>query len=129
MKPALLLGDVKVEINDYTPTSGTGTELLTIFLKLSQELDMDPGILLPIAEIGNFQANATGTGAIIINDLWQGQGTLWVPKVVAIRQQEVGAIAWNVDVHLNYQVVDVPWMDWFIMWDFLDNVVNNARDY
>ena len=129
MKPALLLGDASIEVNDFRPTAAAGVELLTIFLKLSQELNMNPGLLLPIAEVGTHQADATGHAPIVINNLWKSQGTLWVPRVVGLRQQEVGALTWDIDVHLDYEVVEVPWMDYFMMWEHLDNVVDNTRDY
>ena len=124
-----MLGAVKVEVNQFDPTPGQGTELLTLFLKLSQEISMDPGLLLPIAEIGMVQNDATGGQALILNDLWMAEGRIFAPTYVGVRQQEVGTLVWNVDVHLEYERVFLPWRDWFVHWELLDGVVNNARDY
>ena len=51
--------------------------------------------------------------------------------MVGVRVVEANAnlTAYDIDVHLDYERIDVPWMDWFIMWEFLDGIVDNEREY
>ncbi len=137
-KPALLIRDCWLE-----PAPGGASSLLaaagwhqmTYSLKLSQETDLTPGLLLPIACIGGERREISSVGQTdlglnaMIHRLFHAQGTVWAPRVVGVRVEETGTAVTDFDVHLDYEVVDVPWMDWFIMWDFLDNIVDNEREY
>ena len=129
-KPALLLRDAWIVINDLQDSSTNDLDTLNVELKLSQELDLTPGLLLGIASV---HAGVLGTanqfGAMAINKHFGAAGTLWAPRIVGLRLTVTGFTNVNLQVHLDYERVDVPWMDWFIMWDYLDNVADNARDY
>ncbi len=130
-KPALLIRDCWVEPIDVNVTGGVGGNFMSYYLKLSQESDMTPGLLLPIAVFGaevDSEVAATGIKEVV-KDLFRAQGTVWAPRFVGVRVVEVGAAIVNADVHLDYERVDVPWMDWFIMWDFLDGIADNEKEY
>ena len=134
-KPALLIRDAYCEIQDYTMLGATDFNGFRVYLKLSQELDMTPGLILPVAVIGAEldEADATGQNVLgtqqIHDHIFRAQGTIWAPRMVAIRLEERGTAVLDVDVHLDYEQVDVPWMDWFIMWEFLDGIADNERQY
>ncbi len=133
-KPALLIRDAWIEVIDSPTTFGaTDFNMMTWYLKLSQETDLTPGLLLPIAQTGFAlqEVSAVGQRVYFLNivKLFHAQGTVWAPRVVGVRVVEVGSVGWDVDVHLDYDVVEVPWMDWFIMWEFLDGIVDNEREY
>ncbi len=135
-KPALLIQDCWVEPVSLAQGATITWESMTYSLKLSQEFDMTPGLELPIAVIGSERAQADATGTItagaeaLIKEMFHAQGTVWAPRFVGVRVVESGSITgYDVDVHLDYERIEVPWMDWFLMWDFLDNVVDNQRDY
>ena len=57
------------------------------------------------------------------------QGSVWAPRVVGLRVDEQGSLGYDVDVTLHYQVVMIPWWDWIVHWDFLDNVTNLSQEY
>ena len=134
MKPALLIQNlwaevVRVQIQD----SATDFAVVTYFLKMSQELDLTPGLQLPVVQIvgSHTAAGADAQGVQIIPLGQHFAGTLWAPRIVGVRALENAATLaiHHVLIHLDYQVVEVPWMDWFIMWDFLDNVVDNEEQF
>lgn len=133
-KPALLLVDCFAWMNDVVDAGTTADHQANVVsLKLSQEPDLNPGLLLNIA---SWQGEKTATA-----NLWNATetqqhfafhaGTLWAPAYVGIRvgavQGGVDTVDWN--VFLRYEQVEVEWMDWFIMWDFLDNVIDNSSNY
>ncbi len=129
-KPALRIRDAWLEVIDFaTLFANTEVNVITIYLKLSQETDLSPGLLLPVGQVIGEQLSGIGTGSPTIIDLFHAQGTVWAPRMVGKREVEVGDVNWDIDMHLDYEQVDVPWMDWFIMWDFLDNIVDNEREY
>ena len=135
MKPALLIRNAWIEPIDLG--TGNGEDLdynsMTYFLKLSQELGMDPGLLLPIAHTGYELREGSGVGRYSFNrtflDIFKAHGTVWVPRVVGIRVVETGVVSQDVDVHLEYERIELPWMEWFLEWEFLDGVINNEREY
>lgn len=134
-KPALLIQDAWIEVVDIVPFQAADFNMATYSLKLSQETDLTPGLILPVGQLGQANIEVTAVGQRIVGirdmtrDLFHAQGTVWAPRMVGIHIEEVGTINQDVDVHLDYQQVDVPWMDWFIMWDFLDNIVDNELEY
>ncbi len=137
-KPVLLIRNVWFELTDLVPSVTVDFHHAVLFLKLSQEVDLSPGLILPIAGFGhighNLKAGATDQptvgAAYPVEQMGQHlAGTIWAPRVVGIRTLESGGMNFTGVVHLDYEAVDVPWMDWFIMWEFLDNVADNARDY
>ncbi len=135
LKPALLIVDAWVEPNSVNAISTAATSQLTFSLKLSQELDLTPGLLLPIGSFGATRRQTTAVGEMISDlaasyqPLFRAQGTVWAPRVVGIRIAEAGAMIVDADVHLDYERVDVPWMDWLLMWEFLDGIADNEREY
>ena len=134
-KPALLIRDCWVEPAGVGLGSATSINQALWFLKLSQELTMDPGLILPIAAYGAEQRVSTSVGIHVyplggmFQDLFRTKGTIWAAKYVAVGVTEIGGISVAVNVHLEYDVVEIPWMEWFVKWDFLDHIVNNTRDF
>ena len=136
-KPALLIKDCYLELIDTAPdVSAANFSMMSYFLKLSQELDMTPGLQLPIAQVywnliesnSGTAGSAAGLG-VVMRDLFRAQGTIWAPRGVGIRAVEVGGMTIDARVHLDYEMVDVPWMDWFIMWELLDGIGDNELEY
>lgn len=132
-KPALLIRNAWIELIDLTPADSDDFNMGTWYLKLSQEPDMTPGLQLPIGQIGNAISDSATAAAhpqdFIYRDLFKAQGTVWAAQFVGVRLVEIGAVTIDSDVHIDYERIDVPWMDWFVMWDFLDNIVDNEREY
>ncbi len=112
---------------------------ITGSLKLSQEPDLDPGLLLPVYGFHHEMQQVDASGSVgqafmaSFKDLFHAQGTVWAPAYVGVQVNfsagAAGLTTWDVDVHLDYEEVEFDWMDWFIHWDFLDNVKNNERQY
>jgi len=134
MKPALLIVDAWIEIVDVVALHGVDEFNQALYaLKLSQEQSLDPGLLLPLAQVGSQVTEITAVGEIAtplsITNLFKAQNTLWAPKWVGLRMFERGAIDIDISVHIDYEKVMVPFWDWFMLWEFLDNVTNNTKDY
>ncbi len=130
-KPALQINDAWSEVLDVD-TATNDSNGFEVFLKLSQELGLDPGLLLPVTEFTILGAGVTNQErmAYVHHEQFGAKGSIWAPRVVGLRIVERGAIAsFNVRVHIDYEMVDVDWMSWFIMWDWLDNIVNNDLEY
>ncbi len=133
-KRALVIKDAYIEplaVNFATTSATYNTQL---YLKLSQEPGLVPGLLLPLAfvhtEIDQATAAAFSNPDLLIKDLFHAWGSLWAPRYVGVRiAHSSSPISFDFDVHLDYDVVEVDWQDWFMMWDFLDNVVDNERQY
>ncbi len=130
-KPALLIQDCGVQFNDIDLAAGADLRGVNVFLKLSQEPDLNPGLLLHIGGVHILSEEATSVGLapIVVHNDFHHQGTIWAPAFVGVKFMEQVAVSWDIDVWLKYERIDVPWMDWFMMWDFLDNVVNDTREY
>lgn len=135
MKAALLLQNAWVEPVDIAlNTDGaTGTDSVTWILKLSQEQSMNPGLILPVAWWGGEtqEASAVARFGVMTNfvRVFRARNTLWAPKWIAVGVIVRGSISVDSNFHLDYEKVDVPFWDWFMLWDFLDNVTDNTRDY
>ncbi len=127
-KPAMRILDARLVFNGHIGLGTGAAESLQYSLKLSQELDLSPGLLLPVGTAVVTGDGTHNTGTEVLQQ-FSAQGTVWAPRVVGIRVVESGAIDVDCDVHLDYERVDVPWMDWFIMWDFLDNISDNETEY
>lgn len=133
MKPALLIKDAWLELRDYRD-SGAVEEVQTVevLLKLSRDKDLEPGLLL---SVGRIRAVATATAnqfnQIDVKQEFEAQGTIWAPAYVGLRVIFTQGTPTTVlvIVHLDYEQIDIPWVNWFIGWEFLDNVVDNSRDY
>ncbi len=128
-KPALLIRDCFINVIDVDG-GADDVSRMGWYLKLSQERDLSPGLHLPIgyAVLG---INATPTKAFYFEkDVFHAQGTIWAPAWIGIHTVEQGTIgASSAEIHLDYERIDVPWMDWFIMWEFLDNITDGALEY
>ena len=127
-KPALLLREAWIEPITLGVTGAGIADSFSIFLKLSQEEDLTPGLLLPVGRI-TLAGDASNSNGYTIDRFFMAAGTIWAPKHVGIRLVEDGACGLDVNVHLDYERIDVPWMDWFIMWEFLDGIVDNEKEY
>lgn len=134
-KPALLIKNAWLEPIDVNVAIALGTNQATYGLILSQDQDLTPGLFLPIGAWGEEYSEQSGVGREVHHlgssfmNLWHASGTVWVPRFVGIFMNEVGSVNTDVDVHLDYERIDIPWMNWFIKWDWLDNVVDGQRDY
>ena len=130
-KPALLIEKVTVEPVAIVPNaSAGGEERALLALILSQESDLTPALFLPVAS----WVFETETAAGIITPrkevIFTGQGTIWAPAFVGFHVTLAGTWSnFNARIHLDYEAVDIDWMDWFIRWDFLDNVVDADLEY
>lgn len=133
-KPALLIRDVWAEHVELISGAAEGLRRTAVFLKLSQERDLTPGLLLPIANLSWDIRQGDSTARFSQDPTLQnyGQhyaGTTWVPRVVGLRVTMTGITSINWVVHLDYEQIDIPWMDWFLQWDYLDNVIDNERHF
>ncbi len=133
MKPAMLLNDAYVEVADFITSAAADIVGYRGFLKLSQSPDLNPGLILPIFQ---FVAHQDGTTADVSNAMVSEQmgqrlaGTVWCPRYLGVRVEEIGnGSSINVQVHVDWTAIEIPWMEWFIRWDFLDNIIDNSRDY
>lgn len=136
-KPALRITNLFGELRRFDPAdSALVMQRSTIFLKLSQETDLTPGLILPVAQA--FGASRTVGGDSDATSMTVQQlggefaGTIWAPRVVGWRNDESGVgppttVRWR--IHLEYEMVDVEWMRWFLMWDFLDNITDNEEEF
>ncbi len=132
-KPALMIKNAWAELIDIIDAgTSPGYQEAQVRLKLSQETDLSPGLLLPVAEV---HASKTGVAQefnqVEVRQVFKGQGTIWAPRVVGLG---VGGLVGGVDslrwrVYIDYETVDIPWEDWFFLWDFLDNVTNDSFEY
>ncbi len=132
-KPALQLRDVWLEqIVDIVDAGVTADfTRAMVFLKLSQESDLSPGLLLPIANI----VLKKTTTAQLWNDIeiiHQGDklaGQIFTPAYVGLRTELSFTGTVRFIVGLRYERVDIDWMSWFLHWDFLDNITDNSTEY
>lgn len=133
-KPALLIRDAYIQLNEADIPMSSQTYGANVFLKLSQEQDLTPGLLLLV---GGFRGdiNRVTTASEYSQDVAFQQlgsklaGQIWVPHFVGIRLETDSFTTLDLDVHLDYERIEIPFMDWFIQWDFLDNVIDNSREY
>ncbi len=129
LKPALLIKDIKMTVLDLD-AAAEDFNRITLYLKLSQSHNLNPGLHLPIgmAIMGEDATPARQT--YLERELFEAQGTVWAPRVVGIHAVEQGTIGASAfEVRMSYERVDIPWMEWFIRWDFLDNVVDGEQEY
>lgn len=132
-KPVLLIRDCWLEVRNLADTGVTvETQTIEVDLKLSKEQDLSPGLLL---SVGRVHAAATATASLYndvnVEQVFAAHGTLWAPAFVGLRINFASGspTAFQCFVHLDYDIVLVPWMDWFIMWEWLDEVPDNSREY
>lgn len=131
MKPAMLIRNAWAELVDFDVAT-EDYHALEVFLKLSQELSLTPGLLLPVALIMASAVGATNPNSISIEQQAQESiaGSIWVPKVVGITIVERGAVvSYRVRVHVDYEMVLIPFMDWFLHWDWLDNITDGSLEW
>lgn len=135
MKPVLFLRDAWIELLDMNLTTANDYNAFNYSLKLSQEESLNPGLLLPVGIVGSRQLQTTAVGEAslganaAVHDLFHAHGTLWAPSFVGVQGLETGGADVDISLHMDYEVVMVPWMEWFLMWEFLDNVIDNTKDY
>ena len=134
-KPALLIKDATLTVvQDWDKGDQNDFSAIIVWLVLSQEIDLSPGLILPVGEIGsdnlNFDSSGNATTTLVINDLFKAQGTIWAPRAVGVRVDEINSVSsFQFDVALDYEVIMIPWWDWIILWDFLDNVTDLSMEY
>ncbi len=133
-KPALLIMDAWIELIDVIHgAGGDDFNQFTGYIKMSQDQDMDPGIILPVAQVGGQRQVVTAVGENIFGNnsviykLFHEQGSIWAPKYVSAAWFEQGGMSIFATLHLVYEVIEIPWIEWFVKWDFLDNITNNAE--
>ncbi len=131
MKPALFINDVWARFVELTDSGTTADfDRARVALQLGQEQSMDPSLLLYVAEaVLAKTATANLWNGIDVNQMFHAQGTIWAPEWVSGRAVLEGATAMNVDLFIDYEMVMIPWVEWFVKWEFLDNVVNGRQEY
>ncbi len=119
--------------------AGASWSSAAIYLKLSQDPTLNPGLILPVAavyQVGNVLGGTGGTasGDRIIN--WSQKdfgeklaGSVWAPRYTGVRLVEVGGVNVSGQLHLDYTAIEIDWEDWFVRWDYLDNVTDNEVQY
>lgn len=126
-KPALLIMEAWIEVFDAALAQAVNDyHGMTGYLILSQEQSLNPGFLIPVAQIGGFfwEQTAVGRGfqELAPKRLFREQGTVWAPKFVGTYWREAGVASIEAVIHLEYEVVRIPWVEWFVKWDFLDHI-------
>lgn len=135
MKKVLLIQDAWIEVIDMDINSAVDFNQFTGYLKLSQEEDLTPGFLIGVAQVGARvrEADATGRHSVglgaSIHNIFHEAGSIWAPQFVGTYWAEQGTASIRATMHLKYDVILVPWMDWFIMWDWLDNITDNDEQH
>ena len=131
LKPALLITDCWVEAVGFEPDfSVSGRVGFDVFLKLSQEESLNPGFMIPVAMVGlGWVQTAAGFSDTIVHDLFRQHGTVWAPKYVGVHLFEIGVSVVDLHVHLNYEVIEIPWIEWFVKWDFLDHIPDLSGEF
>ena len=133
-KPALLIRDAWIDMIEYSPTDTANYDGLNVQLKLSQEIDLNPGLLLPVANLGNALGVQTAVGVPVspqvVNRLFDPHmGTVWAPRAVGVRVDEQGGVSFQFNLFLSYEMIMIPWWDWIVLWDYLDNVTDLENQY
>ena len=134
-KPALLIKDAWLEPISVSVNTIGSYNAMTYGLILSNDQDLNPGLALPIGTYGAEVAQVTAVGVLtypvssLYEHLFRAQGSIWAPEWVGIYHNETGTAATDVDVHLDYEMVMIPWMEWFIMSEWIDGVTDGQRDY
>lgn len=131
-KPAMLINDFGLEISDMAHDNTQDFDVVAIYLKLSQETDLTPGLLLKVAEIGMWNTAATAENVTAMYRYTERLhlGTVWAPRMVGLRViMSAGVSAFDGHVDVNYDRITIPWTEWFVRWDFLDNITDNAVQY
>ncbi len=138
LKPALLIHDAWIQfINATTLDTAQDFNMGAWDLLLGQEQDMINALVMPVGQV-SMQILDPGVGATdqpVTGNNWahrqvfKAQGTVWAPKYVGVSFVELGTVDLQADVFLDYEVVEIPWMEWFVKWDFLDHISGQQRDY
>lgn len=129
-KPALLLTGAAIVVNDISITDTAEFWLAHIDLKLSKDVDLNPGFLLDVGTIyGGVLGTAQHVSALEVNDEFQARNTIWAPAFMGVRVTLLNVASFNANIHVDYERVDIDWMEWFLRWEFLDNITDNDRDY
>jgi len=129
-KPAMLITGLSFELVRWQPDPTVENKNVRIFLSLSQVQSQIPDFLLLLGTLSAEVQDATGSNAPVWIPSDYAVGTVWAPRFVGARFTLLGGFdAFQGAVHLDYEEIEVPWMDWFIMWEFLDNVVNDELEF
>ncbi len=131
-KPALLIQDMWISLTAISTDTGLGDGQIRAFLKLSQEIGMNPGLRILIEELMVTQASGVADAMTGVTrkkfDYWQGR--VYAPRFVALDVDIRGNIdEFALGLHIDYQRIDVPWLEWFIMWEFLDGVTDSSVEF
>ncbi len=130
LKPALLINDVFAEVAAIDMGAGGDLKTARIGLKLSQDNDLTPGLVLPVLAYQTDLGAALAEGRGLQENLGRVlRGTVWAPAYVGLNIITSNLTDLQVSVHLDYSVIDVPFWDWFVMWDFLDNITDDSTEY
>jgi len=129
-KPVLLLKEAYMVVNDLVVTANDEFWKVHVDLKLSKENTLVPGLLLDVGNVmGGIATADNAASSMVQHDEFAARGTIWAAAFIGLRVELVNVASINLGIHVDYEAVDIDWMSWFIRWDFLDNVVNNDRDY
>lgn len=129
LKPALLIHNARILVTNWDPTNARDYHGITVTLKLSQNQSLNPGLHLLVAVMGENVEEADTTGRfsspLVINDLFDGRGSVWAPAFVGARVDVSGAFdAFSGSIRLTWEQIDIPYIDWFVGWDYLDHITD-----
>jgi len=131
MKAVLLIKRIELVVGHATPASDADS--VAFFLMLSQEQDLDPGMILRLGSImmgaGDTTLENTAVDVQKVTDQWAG--SLWAPRFIGVSSARIiGSMTdWSYNVWVHYERVLVPFWDWFMMWELLDNVTDRQEEF
>ncbi len=126
MKPALMITKVwAVPIDLIDATATADFQQARIFLLLSQDNDLNPGQVLHVATLlGAKSGNANEHGGWSLTQHGDKiAGRIWAPSFVGFFStftSTIDSMDWR--MYLEFEQVDVPFWDWFMLWDHIDRV-------
>lgn len=139
-KPALMILDCWAEPVNISTTGGATTQQeTTVNLLLSQEGDLNPAFFLPVAHFRDDVTRISASGEYPSSGYWdllfRAQGSIWAPRYVGVGiATDGGYTVFDVDVHLDWEVVEIDWWDWFTRWNQLEafpdgSLTDGDREY
>ncbi len=130
LKPALLIKDCDFILRTIDPDADQNDVLVT--LELSKEQDMDPAQRLYVGSVHASSLDTTQEmNSLVVSQNFKDQGTIWAPAYVSGRIFATAGFPTSVrvQVRLRYELVMIPWVDWFVAWEWLDNITTGDEEY
>lgn len=128
LKPAVLLQDAHMEVLEFD-TATEDFNSARLFLKMSKNNNLNPGLNLLVGSVHSSAVGATNPNALYVEQNFKAKGTIWAAAYLGVRMVETGSLTVRARIHLDYERVDIPWMEWFMRWEYLDNIVDNTLEF